>query len=213
MPTDGADVLRCCQGGLLLACTGKPVLHAFAGPLGLLSFGFGATGVGIGHSQNLWHFSRARWAPAATQGGGGNAPPRFFSSALWGTIVYPDEIAQLEIATATQVLTHSPCSVPVSAAGTAQWDRWSANKHLLHAICITLSQVAAHTDPADCIQTAIAHLDIAVQLHADILQSGVTLADNTNLYQHPWRTALQTMITDNVDDFTYLSLLGSSGET
>ena len=29
------------------------MLHAYAGPMGLLSFGFGATGVAIGHSQNL----------------------------------------------------------------------------------------------------------------------------------------------------------------
>ena len=91
LPSVRETVRRCCVAGLTLACTGKPVLHAYAGPMGLLSFGFGATGVAIGHSQNLWKFTRDRWMPAASQGGGGDAPARFFSKALWGTIIYPDE--------------------------------------------------------------------------------------------------------------------------
>jgi len=52
-------VLRCGAAGLTLACTGKPVLYSYAGPMALLALGFGATGAAIGHSQNLWQFTRA----------------------------------------------------------------------------------------------------------------------------------------------------------
>src|SRR5258708_3818091 len=115
IPSSRGAVGRCCAARLTLACTGKPVLHAYAGPLGLLSFGFGATGVGLGHSQNLCKFTRDRWQPPIAQGGGGDAPPRFFSSSLWGTIVYPDETAQLPANIRQQVLTASPFSGPVAA--------------------------------------------------------------------------------------------------
>jgi hypothetical protein len=52
--------------------------------MGLLSFGLGATGAAIGHSQNLWKFTPDRWMPAASRGGGGDAPARFFSNAFGG---------------------------------------------------------------------------------------------------------------------------------
>ena len=81
--------------------------------MGLLSFGFGSTGAAVGHSQNLWKFSRDRWEPPVEQGGGGNAPPRFFSSALWGTIVYPDETALLSNELRAQILTPSQFCGPV----------------------------------------------------------------------------------------------------
>src|SRR5271165_1417324 len=68
IPSSREAVRRCCTAGLTLACTGKPVLHAYAGPAGLLSFGFGATGVGVGHSQNLWKFTSDRWQPPSPQG-------------------------------------------------------------------------------------------------------------------------------------------------
>ena len=113
---------------MTLACTGRPVLHAYAGPLGLLSFGFGASAVGIGHSQNLWKFTRVRWQPTVAQGGGGDAPPRFFSTALWGTIIYPDETIQLSVNLRTQILTQSPFSAPV--ASNVEWTRWDSGKHL-----------------------------------------------------------------------------------
>ena len=77
IPSGRDAVRRCCDAGLSFALTGKPVLHAYAGPMCLLSYAFGATGVGIGHSQNLWRFTRQRWETVAGQGGGGDAPARF----------------------------------------------------------------------------------------------------------------------------------------
>src|SRR5690606_4480549 len=70
VPAEVEPVSICINSGLILASTGKPVLHAYAGPMSLLSFAFGATATGIGHNQNLWQFSRERWLPAE-QGGGG----------------------------------------------------------------------------------------------------------------------------------------------
>ncbi len=52
IPSNYEDILRFGSALLTLACTGKPVLHSFAGPLALLSLDFGATGEAIGHSQN-----------------------------------------------------------------------------------------------------------------------------------------------------------------
>ena len=71
IPSSRDAVRRCCDAGLSLAVTGKPVLHAYAGPMCLVSYGFGAAGVGVGHSQNLWKFTRQRWEAPSAQGGGG----------------------------------------------------------------------------------------------------------------------------------------------
>jgi len=167
-------VRRCCVAGLTLACTGKPVLHAYAGPMGLLSFGFGATGAAIGHSQNLWKFTRDRWMPAASQGGGGDAPARFFSDALWGTIIYPDETSQLSAAIRNQVLTPSPFSVPVTS--NLPWPRWDSGKHLLYVLAKQFSRMAAEKDPRKNVKAAIALLDSALVLHAAIQQNNKDLA-------------------------------------
>jgi len=199
IPSSRDQVLRCCVAGLALACTGKPVLHAYAGPMGLLSFGFGATGAAVGHSQNLWNFNRGRWAPPGPQGGGGDAPARLFSAALWGTIVRPDETAQLPQGLANQVLTNSPYITP--------WDRWQANKHLVHTICSVLGTMAAQTDVRLCAQAASSVLVNAVNLHASIASLGLSLRDGTNSYQSNWLSTVNEFLAQHGDDFDYLDLL------
>jgi len=205
IPSVRETVRRCCVAGLTLACTGKPVLHAYAGPMGLLSFGFGATGVAIGHSQNLWKFTRDRWMPAAPQGGGGDAPARFFSSALWGTIIYPDETSQLSATLRNQVLTHSPFSGPV--ASNLPWPRWESGKHLVYLLAKQFSTMAAETDPRKNVSAAITVLDNALSLHAAIQASNVFLSDNTNAYQANWKAALEDLLKDNQADFDFYDLL------
>jgi hypothetical protein len=205
VPSARDSVRRCCTTGLTLACTGKPVLHAYAGPLGLLSLGFGATGVGIGHSQNLWKFTRDRWQPPGPQGGGGDAPPRFFSAALWGTIIYPDETRPLPAAIRTQVLTPSPFSTQVSS--NLPWERWDSNKHLLYILASTLGGMATVQDPRANARAAIDRLQKAGDLHQLIQQSGIFLTDNTNVYQANWRLALEDLLRDRAGDFDYLDLL------
>lgn len=204
LPASKDDVIRCCSAGLTLACTGKPVLHAYAGPLALLSFGFGATGAGIGHAQNTWQFIRGRW-DASTKTGGGPAAPRFFSRALWGTIIYPDETSQLPVAVRNQVLTQSSFSSP-TASGLG-WTRWDANKHLVNIICSTVSDVAATHNPRNNALTAKQLLDNAVQLHQHIASLGINLRDDTNVYQKSWSDAIDSLVSDRQDDYDYLDLL------
>jgi len=205
IPSSRDAVRRFCAAGLTLACTGKPVLHAYAGPLGLLSFGFGATGVGLGHSQNLWKFTRDRWQPPIAQGGGGDAPPRFFSSSLWGTIVYPDETAQLPANIRQQVLTTSPFSAPVSSG--LSWSRWDAGKHLVFVLASAVSEMSQINGARASAQVAAQRLQNAAQLHRAIQQNGIFLSDGTDAYQESWRLALQDVLQNNTADFDYLELL------
>jgi hypothetical protein len=205
IPSTRETVRRCCVAGLTLACTGKPVLHAYAGPMGLLSLGFGATGIAIGHSQNLWKFTRDRWAPASGQGGGGDAPARYFSRALWGTIIYPDETSQLPQALRSQVWTSSPFSTVVPSGG--PWPRWDAGKHLVFVLAQQYSSMATESDPRKNAAAAISILDGAVALHTTIQQNNVFLADRTNTYQANWKLALEDLLKDNKDDFDFLALM------
>jgi hypothetical protein len=205
LPSARETVRRCCVAGLTLACTGKPVLHAYAGPMGLLSFGFGATGVAIGHSQNLWKFTRDRWMPAASQGGGGDAPARYFSNTLWGTIIYPDETSQLPVLLRNQVLTPTPFSGAV--ASNLPWPRWDSGKHLIYVLAQQFTMMAAETDLRKNASAAIAQLERALSLHQSIQQANVFLRDNTNAYQANWKAALEDLLRDNQGDFDYFDLL------
>lgn len=207
VPSTRDAILRCCSAGLELACTGKPVLHAFAGPLGILSLGFGATGIGVGHSQNLWQFSRSRWEEPSGEGGGGDAPPRFFSNSLWGTIIYPDESIQLPPDLRDAVLTpSSPFSAPVFS--NVAWSRWDANKHLVYVLCNTIGELANEHDPRENGNQALSLLDSAVKLHAKIAESGLSLKDDTSAYQSNWHAAMQELLDKRSDEFDYLDLLG-----
>ncbi|MHB9036369.1 MAG: hypothetical protein ACYC64_06855 [Armatimonadota bacterium] len=207
IPSDDGLVFRCCTAGLTLACTGKPVLHAFAGPMGLLSLGFGATGAGIGHSQNVWHFTRSRWQQQSGQGGGGDAPPRYFSKSLWGTIVYPDETVLLPLSLRRQIFTESPFDMNVRAG--LDWDRWTANKHFVHIIGSTVGAIAGEHNAEACARTAIALLQHSLDLHQNIQhhfgQTG--LRDNTTAYQNSWRISMDRILSEKADDYSFLAML------
>ncbi len=199
IPSSSADVARCCATGLTLACTGKPVLHAYAGPMALLSMGFGATGTGIGPHQNLWQFTRGRWARPQERGGGGEAPARFFSRALWGTIIHPDETTQLPLEVQNQVLTESPFVTP--------WDRWQANKHFVYVVSKTVSQIAATDDPRVNARAAVDLLQVAISLHGKIASTGMSLRDDANAYQANWRQGMMTVLENHARDYDYLELV------
>jgi hypothetical protein len=208
LPTDVEAIYRYCSAGLTLACSGKPVLHACAGPLALISFGSGARAAGIAFWQNLWGFNRARWQPPAGQGGGGDAPPRFFSSALWGTIIYPDEIAQLTQPLQAQIMVHSPYSGPTAAASGLPWKKWDAYKHLVHVNAATIKPLADLRDARQAMSSAVALLNAANGLHSTIRNAGLRLKDNTDGYQAAWAAAGTRMLTDNSDDYDYLAMIG-----
>jgi len=207
LPADEEAVYRCLRTGLELACTGKPVLHAYAGPLGLLSPGAGAAGVGIGHSQNLWKFDRERWeepSGGAKQGGGGEAPPRFFSTSLWGTIVFPDELYQLSGSLRDRVQTMSPFTGDFTPG---VWKRWDANKHFVYAAGGTIQLVANAANPLASLSEGIERLDEAIGLHAEINRAKIKLGDNTDAYQSAWRSAAVRLRDDSDGDFEFLGLM------
>lgn len=208
IPSDRAAMRRCCSAILTLACTGRPVLHAFAGMMAPLSIGAGATGAAIGHSQNLWKFTPERWQPTAGQGGGGDAPPRFFSRALWGTIIHPDEIAQLGNELKARVITPSAFSGPVTATPPQPWTRWDANKHLLAIIGAELTRLSGLGPARQSAEAVVQLLADAVTLQADIRRlTGIVLADGTSLYQDNWRAAMDDVLRDLGDNYSYLEIL------
>ena len=208
IPCEMASVARFLGAGLTLAETGKPVLHAFAGPMGLMSFGVGATGTAIGHSQNLWQFTRARWLPSESQGGGGDAPPRYFSDALWGTLVYPDEWAQLSQAQRAAFLSPSPYSTVVTTAGPfAAWDRWESNKHLLFVLAKRIAAMAAVSSAKENAKAASAHLATADSHYGGIASGGIILKDNANGYHASWKRAIDSILTSRSGSYDWLDLL------
>ncbi|MCK4857904.1 MAG: hypothetical protein KAT58_08055 [candidate division Zixibacteria bacterium] len=207
IPSTYDSIRRCCVAGLKLACTGKPVLHAYAGPMSLLSPGFGAKAVGVGHSQNLWRFDRERWEPPSAQGGGGDAPARFFSTTLWGTIIYPDEITQLPAALQNQLYTPSPFSPPAITRPITGFDRWNANKHLLSVICNEIARIMRQSTARERAQAAISKLQTAINIHSQIASTGLTLGDNTSAYQQNWLNAMNSLLTDKREMYEYLELI------
>ena len=200
LPTDPGAVFRACRSGLRLALTGHPVLHGYAGPFGLLSPGWGATGVGIGHHQNLWQFKRTRFDTPPEGGGGGDAPVRHFSDPLWGTIVDPDELTLLSPALRQQVVTDSPYQQPRT--------RQTAGKHLVCVICDRVRQLLALDDPAAAADAAIAHLAAAAGLYQQVRGTISQLKDNADAYHLNWRSAMQRLREEHGDDYDYLAMLG-----
>jgi hypothetical protein len=207
VPSDRGAAERCCGAILTLACTGRPVLYAFAGPMAPLAIGSGATAVAIGHSQNLWRFSPERWQPSEG-GGGGAAPPRFFSRSLWGTIIHPDELAQLSAALKARVITPSAFSGAVTANPPQPWSKWEAHKHLLAIIGAEVTRLSAMAGARTAANAVVQLLRDAVALHAEIRQTtGIVLADGTSLYQGNWRAAMEDILRELDGNYTYLELL------
>lgn len=207
IPNDKEQIYRFLRTGLTLACTGKPIIHCYSGPMALLSLSFGATGAAVGHAQNTWQFTRERWKVTTKRTGGNNdAPPRFFSTTLWGTIIYPDELTQLSPSLVSQVYTPSNYS-PSTFASSIPWERWEANKHFLKQIATVVSSMAVNTDPRVCATSALNRLTKAEQLHRNIIDEGIHLKDGTNSYQSNWKAALEMLLANHSNDFEYLELL------
>ena len=210
IPHDLDEVYRFCYGALKLACSGKPVLHGYVGPLGLLSLATGATGIGIGHSQNLWGFSPERWQPSSGTGGGGNAPPRYFSSELWGTLVYPDEFARIESDVLSQVVSQTQYSDQVSVNEPfLSWSRWDANKHLVASIGRTLTDLMQERSIRALISACRSRLQASIAVHSQISSAGIELADETARYQAAWDAALARVETENGDDLDLIELMST----
>lgn len=208
LPTDIEAVYRYCSSGLTLACTGKPVLHACAGPLANLAFGSGARGAGIGIWQNLWGFERSRWQPSTGQGGGGDAPPRFFSTSIWGTIVYPDEVLQLPLPLREKLLSHTPHSEVISGSSALPWQKREASKHLVHAIAAETTPLAEGANAKSAMESTVQSLQFANALLDEARKSGIPLRDNQTGYQSAWTAAGTRALAQNSEDYEWLATLG-----
>lgn len=206
IPSNPEEIVQLCSAGLTLSCTGKPVMHAYAGPTSLLSLGFGATAVGIGHSQTLWKFNIDNWDNNAQTGGNGKSPARFWSNALWGTIICPDEIIQIPQKDLVQaILTHSPYCIPVINDNTYPWPKWDSYKHVVYVMGAIINEMAATRSPKANMETAISVLLKATELHTRINKL-MTLKDYSASYQSQWVKACRTILQKRANDYDYFDL-------
>lgn len=210
IPNNKQQIQTCFESILTFAMTGKPVLHAYAGPLGLLSMGFGAKAVGIGHAQNTWRFTKSRFVPSENSGGNGKAPPRFFSEALWGTIVSPDEIELLPKDLQTKILVTNTFSNALSSSAQvshAKWSRWDANKHFVAQIAKKVGEIAAEQTIENRLKLAMDVLKNAELMHNQIERNGILLKkESTNQYQTIWREVAAFVRTEQQEDFEWIDL-------
>jgi hypothetical protein len=210
LPTGIDVVYRYCLAGLTLACSGKGVLHAYSGPLANIAYGAGARAVGIGIWQNLWGFKRTKFQVTAEQGGGGEAPPRYFSGVLWGTIVYPDEVVQLSKriskSFSSQILQPSSPYSPSSSAIT--WSKWESRKHMVYIIASMTNRLAQMADARRAMEAAVAALETASMFHQQIVAAGIQLKDETDAYQSSWAAAGKKLLTEHSKDYDWLELCG-----
>lgn len=205
IPSTTDAVYRCLRAALLLAGTGKPVMHAYAGPMGILSFAAGCSAAASGASQKQWRFCPERWEPSSATGGNNAAPARYFSRRLWGTIVFPDETALLPASIQSRIFDRTPFA-PNPLPQT--WTRTEATKHLTYSICKGIEEVASHNSFAACREAADAILSTAVGLHSQIaVQQAIQLRDCAACYQANWRAALNILAQNHGDDFEFLDLL------
>jgi hypothetical protein len=209
---DGQDeVARFGHTCVTLAATGKPVLHGFAGPMAPLSLAFGASGVGIGHFQNLWQFDRERFEDTDDQGGGGNAPSRFFSKNLWGTIIWPDELARLPKGVYEEVLTTTDFSTGLAKGRTTtpSWSRHQSGKHFVNLVCEVGDQLSS-LDIKDRVDKVESLLSNSISLHKRIAQLNISLkTESQETYQSDWIDALKEVASTRRDDYDYIDLLSS----
>lgn len=207
IPNTYEDILKFGASILTLAGTGKPIIHSFSGPLSLVSMGFGATGTALGHSQNLWQFTKGRWeTPKKKPGGNGRTPPRYFSKNLWGTFVYPDEFKQIPQDLRQRLMSNSPFSSQINPTTLIPWEKWDAGKHMVYIIGKTITEQLQFPSIRDRANFAISLLGDAIQLGQEV-QKNLKLKDETCCYQENWKKALETGLSLYENDFEYLSLL------
>lgn len=208
LPKNPDEVYRFGSAALNLACSDKPVLHACAGPISVLSFGAGATAVGIGFWQNLWGFKRERWHAPEGQGGGGGAPARLFSTPLWGTIVQPDELTQLSPQLRNKIISASPYATAAASASAVPISRWDSFKHLIHVIGFSVATLSELNQARPAMDAAITLLAGANALLTQVRATGIELKDGTDQYQMAWSSAASRLLVDNAADYGYLAALG-----
>jgi hypothetical protein len=206
VPSVRDAVFNCGAAVLALACTGKPVLQAYAGPMALLSQAFGATAAAVGHSQTLWRFSAHRFRPSTAQGGGGDAPPRFFSSSLWGTLVHPDDTVRLLPTIANQVATRSPYNTG-GGFPLPTWSKHEASKHFLYVVCDHVGKAGRGETARAIAASAQQRLRRGYALYERIQEAGIAIRDGANQYHLSWCEAVDELLQRKKTDYDYLEML------
>jgi len=187
--------------------TEQPTIHAYAGPMSILSMAAGANGAGIGHFQNTWHFKRERWIDTGNSGGSGNAPPRFFSKNLWGTIVYPDETADLPPTIRNAVINESQSPFSVPTKNDLVWKRWDSNKHLLFILGTAIKELDELTGLENKIDFTSKLLSNSVTLGNKIEDYIPEIKDDSNIYQANWLDCIKEFKRIRSDDLFLSSIL------
>lgn len=208
IPASSEKVKMFCHAGLKLAMTGKPVLHAFAGPMSILSYGFGATAAAIGHSHNLWQFSNERWQAPSPRKGAKKPLRRLFSKNLWGTVVYPNEVARMDAQLRAEALTSTEYS-PSFENLDAVWKKGLADRHLVASICQEIETISELGSATEAAKYAINRLVRAESLYGRIKNAVGSLRDNSNAYHLNWKEALDEFLVEGKDDLAYLDLISS----
>ncbi|MBM7845370.1 hypothetical protein [Herpetosiphon giganteus] len=206
MPSNPDEIYSFLKAGLLLANTGKPLFHAFAGPLGLLSYAFGSTAVGVGQIKNLWQFTRSRWVVRTTKFIPKKHPPKFFSYPLWGNIVHPDETGNLIPILRSKILEYSPYSEQVEK----EIDNWPSpypKKHLLYILSKQIEEIASKNNIRESAIYAIKKLNQSQKIQEEIINSYITIRDPLLKVQKNWLRGLNKYVQDMNDEFDYLGFL------
>lgn len=208
--TDAACLAGAAQVLLTLATSGRPVLHGYAGPHALLGVAFGASSVGLAHFKTAWHFKRTRFQAAKKSGGGGDAPSRTFSRAMWGAMIHPDETALLSAALFAKLAEKTPFSAPPAPA---PWDKWTSYKHLLYILGTEVSKVLAVPTVRGRAVHVQGLLGAAAKhgaaFRAELGALGVQPKPDTDpSYQLPWANAVAVALAARSDDYDLLDLIG-----
>lgn len=193
---------------LHLALMEKPLLHGYAGPMSILSPGFGASSVGLCAYLSMWQFSRDRLEPS--EGGGRKHPPRFFSKSLWSRVVIPDDLHFMGPELREQVLYHSPFSEILKEAdlSAVKWPRGQTEKHQVYVIGETVSGLLKVEGVRNRAEAANRFLDNAKMGHEHLKAHGISLRsiDETNFHA-TWMKALDSLLKTRLDDYDLLELL------
>ncbi len=197
-----------CRSVLRLAQTGTNVMHGCAGPHCLLSLACGARGVGIAHSKNMWRLPLSRFE-VAEGGGGGAAPIRVFSTALWSTFVFPDEFVRLPKKLRRRVFEPSDWLKINPGADEyipAKYSQWDANKHLIHALGETVSELLELGTARRVLPRVKEIVHEAASLH-DIVGQFYDPKDAAAEHHHAWLAVLNSVWMQQRADFDYLAML------
>lgn len=200
IPSDMEEVEFICNAILTLAGTGVPLIHAFAGPSGLLSLACGSRSIAIGQHKTLWSFSRSRFQESG-RSGGQKIPSRYFSDKLWSTIVLPDESTQISSSIWGKIKSSSPFH-PISQ-NDESWLGNQKHNHLLYVLGNFYSSILKNSSQSIC-EDMVVHLKNADEIYKEIAEVLGVVKDNADSHQIVWAKALEQINADRSDDFNFL---------